>query len=145
MHRGGYVLRESPTATMDAVIIASGSEVGVALAARETLAAEGIGTRVVSLPSWRLFAAQPESYRRKVLPTDVLKVSVEAGSTMGWERWVGEHGISIGIDRFGPSAPWQEMYRQYGITAEAVRDAVLEAVGTAPPPPELRLSTCSGP
>ena len=132
LHRGGYVLRESPTATMDAVIIASGSEVGVALAARETLAAEGIGTRVVSLPSWRLFAAQPESYRRKVLPTDVLKVSVEAGSTMGWERWVGEHGISIGIDRFGASAPWQEMYRQYGITAEAVRDAVLEAVGTAP-------------
>ena len=128
LHRGGYILRGSPTAATDAVIIASGSEVGVALAAREALAADGIGARVVSLPSWRLFAAQPERYRTEVLPPDVLKVSVEAGSTMGWERWVGEDGASIGIDRFGASAPWQEMYAQYGITAAAVRDAVREAV-----------------
>ena len=129
LHRGGYVLRESRTDNTDAVIIASGSEVGVALAAREALAADDIGTRVVSMPSWRLFAAQPAGYREEVLPTGVLKVSVEAGSTMGWERWVGDGGISIGVDRFGASAPWQEMYLQYGITAGEVRDAVLAALG----------------
>ena len=131
LHLGGYVLRESPTDSLDAVIIASGSEVGVALAAREALAADGIGARVVSLPSWRLFAAQPAGYREEVLPRGVLKVSVEAGSTMGWQRWVGDGGVSIGIDRFGASAPWQEMYRQYGVTAAAVRDAVHEALANA--------------
>ena len=128
LHRGGYVLRESPTDSMDAVIVASGSEVGLALAAREALAADGIGARVVSLPSWRLFAAQPAGYREEVLPRGVLKVSVEAGSTMGWQRWVGDGGVSIGIDRFGASAPWEEMYRQYGVTAAAVRDAVHQAL-----------------
>ena len=128
LHRGGYVLRESPGDSMDAVIIASGSEVGVALAARKGLAEEGIGARVVSMPSWRLFAAQPPDYHGQVLPPDVLKVSVEAGSTMGWERWVGSDGISIGVDRFGASAPWQEVYTQYGITAEAVRNTVREAL-----------------
>ena len=132
MHRGGYVLRESPTDRTDTVIIASGSEVGVALDAREALAGNGIGARVVSMPSWRLFSAQPDGYREEVLPHAVLKVSVEAGSTMGWERWVGSDGVSIGIDRFGASAPWQEMYRQYGITAAAVRDAVRAAVAAAP-------------
>ena len=100
----------------------------MALAAREALAADGIGARVVSLPSWRLFAAQPAGYREEVLPRGVLKVSVEAGSTMGWQRWVGDGGVSIGIDRFGASAPWEEMYRQYGVTAAAVRDAVHQAL-----------------
>ena len=128
LHRGGYVLREPPTGGLDAVLVASGSEVGVALAAREALAADGIGTRVVSLPSWRLFTAQPAAYREEVLPAGVPRVSVEAGSTMGWERWVGGGGISIGIDRFGASAPWQEMYRQYGMTPEAVRDTVRAAL-----------------
>ena len=128
LHRGGYVLRESPSDHMDAVIIASGSEVGVALAARDALAADGIGTRVVSLPSWRLFAAQPAAYREEVLPAGVPRVSVEAGSTMGWERWVGDGGLSIGVDRFGASAPWQEMFNRYGITAAAAREAVRAAL-----------------
>ena len=125
LHRGAYVLRDAPGGTtLDAVVVASGSEVGIALEARERLASEGVGARVVSMPSWRLFAAQPSGYREQILPRHVLKVSVEAGSTMGWERWVGIGGTSVGIDRFGASAPFQEMYRHYGITAEAVADAV---------------------
>ena len=125
LHRGAYVLRDAPGGTtLDAVVVASGSEVGIALEARERLASEGVGARVVSMPSWRLFAAQPSGYREQILPRHVLKVSVEAGSTMGWERWVGSEGTSVGIDRFGASAPFQEIYRHYGITAEAVADAV---------------------
>ena len=133
LHRGGYVLRESPTGALDAVIIASGSEVGVALEAREALAADGIGTRVVSLPSWRLFGDQPAGYRDEVLPPGAPRVSVEAGSTMGWGRWVGDDGTAIGIDRFGASAPSPEMYRRYGITAAAVGDAVRSALATTRP------------
>ena len=125
LHRGAYVLRDAPPGTgLDALVIASGSEVGIALEARRRLAAEGIGVRVVSMPSWRLFAAQPASYREQILPRHVMKVSVEAGSTMGWERWIGSGGAAIGIDRFGASAPFQEIYRHYGITAEAVCDTV---------------------
>ena len=136
LHLGGYILRESTADSLDAVIIASGSEVGVALAARDALAADGIGARVVSMPSWRLFAAQPAGYREEVLPPGVLNVSIEAGSTMGWERWVGDDGISIGVDRFGASAPWQEMYSRYGVTSTAVRDAVRAALagGQSHPP-----------
>lgn len=133
LHRGGYVLRESPTGAPDAVIIASGSEVGVALEAREALAADGIGTRVVSLPSWRLFGDQPAGYRDEVLPPGAPRVSVEAGSTMGWGRWVGDDGTAIGIDRFGASAPSPEMYRRYGITAAAVGDAVRSALAATRP------------
>ena len=129
LHKGAYVLREPSTDNLDVVIIASGSEVGLALAARDELAADGIGARVVSMPSWHLFAAQSAEYRKQVLPDDVVTVSVEAGSTMGWERWVGRGGISIGIDRFGASAPFQEIYRQYGVTAGAVRDAVRARLG----------------
>ncbi len=129
LHKGAYVLREPSTDNLDVVIIASGSEVGLALAARDELAGDGIGARVVSMPSWHLFAAQSAEYRKQVLPDDVVTVSVEAGSTMGWERWVGRGGISIGIDRFGASAPFQEIYRQYGVTAGAVRDAVRARLG----------------
>ena len=124
LHRGGYVLREPASGSLDAVIVASGSEVGLAMAARDQLAADGIGARVVSMPSWRLFTAQSAAYREQVLPGGVPKVSVEAGSTTGWERWIGQGGVSIGIDRFGASAPFQEIYGQYGVTAAAVRDAV---------------------
>ncbi len=128
LHRGGYVLREARSGRPDAIVVASGSEVGAALDARERLAADGIDTRVVSLPSWRLFAAQPEAYRNEILPPAVLKVSLEAGSTMGWERWVGTDGTSIGVDQFGASAPFQEIYRRYGVTAEAVERAVREGI-----------------
>lgn len=133
LHRGAYVLREPSTGSLDAVLVASGSEVGIALAARGELAARGLGARVVSMPSWRLFSAQSADYRAEVLPPGVLKVSVEAGTTPQWERWVGARGISIGVDRFGASAPWREMYTRCGITAEVVRDSVVEALeGTGP-------------
>ena len=128
LHRGGYILREARSGRPDAIVIASGSEVGTALEARNRLAADGIDARVVSLPSWRLFAAQPAAYRNEILPPAVLKVSLEAGCTMGWERWVGTDGISIGIDQFGASAPFQEVYRRYGVTAEAVQRAVRESI-----------------
>ncbi|MXV94842.1 MAG: transketolase, partial [Gemmatimonadetes bacterium] len=128
LHRGGYILREARSSRPDAIVIASGSEVGTALEARARLAADGIHVRVVSLPSWRLFAAQPAAYRNEILPAGVLKVSLEAGCTMGWERWVGTDGISIGVDQFGASAPFQEVYRRYGVTAESVQRAVRESI-----------------
>ena len=128
LQRGAYVLREPANGRLDAVVIASGSEVGVALDAREDLAADDIGVRVVSMPSWRLFAAQPREYRAEVLSGAVLRVSVEAGSTSGWERWVGDGGISIGIDRFGASAPWQGIYARHGITGAAVGDRIRKAL-----------------
>ncbi len=137
LHRGAYVLRERAGDRLDAVVVASGSEVGIALAAREELAADDIAVRVVSMPSWRLFAAQPREYREEVLPGEALKVSVEAGSTAGWERWVGDGGISIGIDSFGASAPWQEIYARHGITGAAVGDRIRKALAhrrtTSPP------------
>ena len=128
LHRGAYTLREAASGRRDAVIIASGSEVGIALEARARLIDDGIATCVVSMPSWRLFAAQTPEYRREVLPAGVLKVSVEAGSTMGWDRWVGPDGASIGIDRFGASAPFGEIYRRYGVTPEAVCEAVRRGI-----------------
>ena len=101
---------------------------GIALAARDHLVDGGIEARVVSMPSWRLFAAQPAEYRRQVLHEGAFTVSVEAGGTMGWHRWVGETGTSIGIDRFGASAPFQEIFRRYGVTTEAVCEAVRDGV-----------------
>ncbi|MDE2676342.1 MAG: transketolase [Gemmatimonadota bacterium] len=124
LHRGAYTLRDAVSSRPDVAIIASGSEVGIALEARKTLAKQGIGARVVSMPSWRLFAAQPPEYRRQVLPDDVFRISVEAGSTMGWDRWVGSAGASIGIDRFGASAPFRDIYRRYGVSPDAVIEAV---------------------
>jgi transketolase len=117
--RGAYVLAgpESP----DAIVVATGSEVAVALEARALLAAEGVHCRVVSMPSWELFAAQPEAYRLDVLPPGVPKVSIEAGATFGWERWV---DVPLGIDRFGASAPGGEVMRELGMTADAVALAV---------------------
>lgn len=133
LHRGGYVLREPlplPGASaLHAVILASGSEIALALEAQRHLADEGVQVRVVSLPSWRLFAAQSAEYRAEVLPPGVPRVSVEAGSTLGWHRWLGDKGTAVGIDRFGASAPFQEVYRRYGITTEAVCEAVRGQLG----------------
>ncbi len=129
LHRGGYVLREAPGGgAVDAVVVASGSEVALALAAQERLAGDGIRVRVVSLPSWRLFAQQSSEYRAQVIPAEAAKVSVEAGSTMGWERWIGSDGVAVGIDRFGASAPHEELYERLGITVAEVEAAVRKAV-----------------
>ena len=125
---GGYVLaeaqRDGQPVEPEVILIGTGSEVQLAVKAREMLAAEGIAARVVSLPSWELFAAQPEEYRQSVLPNHVrARVSVEAGVTEGWGKFVGLDGLSVGIDRFGASAPYQVVYEKLGVTAEAVAEA----------------------
>lgn len=115
--KGGYVLAD--VALPELILIASGSEVHIALQAAETLAAEQIPTRVVSLPSWELFEQQDAAYKDNVLPPEVkARVAIEAGSTFGWERYVGDAGAIIGIDHFGASAPADVLYEKYGLTAE---------------------------
>ena len=111
----------------DVVLMASGSEVEIALTARGYLAVQGISARVVSCPSLELFAAQDEAYRDFVLPPKVARVAVEAAHPMSWQRWIGAHGAVVGIETFGASAPYQTLYKEYGITAEHVQQ-VAEAV-----------------
>ncbi|HJU48331.1 MAG TPA: transketolase [Gaiellaceae bacterium] len=119
--RGAYTLWQRDDGDPDVLLLATGSEVHIALEAARQLDANA---RVVSMPCWEVFAEQPESYRDAVLPPDVrARVSVEAGITFGWERWVGEHGCSVGIDRFGASAPYERIYAELGLTAEAVTSA----------------------
>jgi transketolase len=121
LRRGAYVLAEATGDVAQVVLMASGSEVEIALAARDTLQAEGIPTRVVSFPSWRLFEEQDDAYRASVLGEGkVVRVAVEAGTTFGWERYTGAPGRAIGIDRFGASAPAEVLFEKFGITAEAV-------------------------
>lgn len=122
--KGGYVLFDSaPGQTPQVVLIGSGSEVAIAMDGAATLAAEGVRVRVVSLASWELFAKQDAAYRAEVLPVDVPKVAIEAASPFGWERWVGNDpakGAIIAIDHFGASAPFDRVYREFGLTPEAV-------------------------
>ena len=120
--RGGYVLAEA-SGERRATILATGSEVAIAMAARETLEAEGIPAAVVSLPCWELFAAQDPSWQDAVLGT-APRVGVEAALSFGWDRWLGEGGSFVGMGGFGASAPAEELYRHFGITAEAVVAAV---------------------
>jgi len=124
IRRGGYVLAETPTGGLDAVVIATGSEVALAMDARSRLAADGIGVRVVSMPSSSVFDRQDVEWRQSVLPSGVVRVAVEAGATDGWYKYVGLDGAVVGIDRFGESAPAADLFRYFGITAEAVVAAV---------------------
>jgi transketolase len=107
------------------ILIATGSEVSVAVEAQDKLAAEGVGARVVSMPSWELFDKQPQEYRDEVLPPRVsARIAVEAGVTFGWSKYVGEKGEVIGLDRFGASAPYQVLMEQFGFTAANVVERV---------------------
>lgn len=131
---GGYVLKDA-VGTMRAIIIATGSEVQLALEARDVLQADGVGTRVVSMPCMELFAQQPETYRRQVLPaSDAVRVGIEAGVGLGWDRWLfaegGQDGKSafIGMDSFGASAPAGTLFEHFGITAEALVQKVHELI-----------------
>jgi transketolase len=123
--QGAYILAEAE-ARRRAILIATGSEVEIALAAREILEGKGIGTRVVSMPCMELFAAQPESYRKKVLPAGPVRVGIEAAVRASWDRWLlGERGVEkkagfVGMEGFGASAPADRLYKEFGITAEAV-------------------------
>jgi len=125
--RGGYILRDAEGA--QALLLASGSEVAVALEAADLLAGRGIPTRVVSLPCWELFEAQERAYRESVLPSAMTaRVAIEAGRTLGWERYLGPRGVALGVDRFGASAPSSELFRHYGLTARHVVEATLEVL-----------------
>lgn len=128
--RGGYVLAEAPQGTPEILILATGSEVHLALAAYEELVKQGIGVRVVSMPSWEVFEAQDGRYRDEVLPATVkARLAIEAGVSMGWERYVGSEGKILGIERFGASAPGNVVLEKFGFTAEAVMAAVREILG----------------
>lgn len=119
--RGGYVLAEAGAGTPEVILIATGSEVPIALRAREILEREGTPTRVVSMPCVEWFEEQDAEYRAAVLPRSVrARVSVEAGSSLGWYAMVGEAGESVGLDRFGLSAPYRSLYEQFGFTPERV-------------------------
>jgi transketolase len=120
--RGGYILWENASQP-DIILMGSGSEVQLALEAGKQLAGEGNNVRVVSLPSWDIFEAQSPEYRRHVLPPQVkARISVEAASTMGWQRYVGDGGIALGIDHFGASAPAKTLYGMFGLTAARVAE-----------------------
>ena len=124
--KGAYVLSDSE-GKRQVILIATGSEVSIALKAREALQAQGIGTRVVSMPCMELFAEQDEAYRRKVLPAgNIVRIGIEAGVRQGWDRWLlGERGREaktgfIGMDRFGASAPAEVLFEKFGITSDAI-------------------------
>jgi len=128
--RGAYILADANLGDPEVILIASGSEVGVALEARSRLEASGTAARVVSMPSWELFEEQPKAYRDKVLPPAIrARVAVEAGSPLGWERWVGDAGEIVGIDIFGASAPAGVTMEKFGFTAEHVEHRARLALG----------------
>jgi transketolase len=119
--RGGYILQEAQGGSPEVLLLASGSEVHLAVDAANQLEASGIPTRVISLVSWFLLQRQPSDYLESLLPRSVTaRVSIEAGSTFGWRHWLGSTGLSIGLDRFGASAPANRLYQEFGITVDAV-------------------------
>ncbi|TAL87056.1 MAG: transketolase [Rhodanobacter sp.] len=121
LRRGAYVLSDTPDGQPALILLASGSEVGLILAAAERLRGEGIAVRCVSMPSWELFEAQPQDYRDHVLPPAVTaRLAVELGVTQGWDRYVGTAGAMLGVERFGASAPAAALLREYGFTTENV-------------------------
>jgi len=127
--RGAYVIADAAEARPDVILIATGSEVEVALAARDRLAQQGVQARVVSMPSWELFREQDVAYREHVLPAAITaRVAVEAGVTFGWERWVGLSGAIVGIDRFGECGPGSEVLAYLGITPEHVVEEALKVL-----------------
>ena len=126
VQHGGYILWEADTPP-DVIIIGTGSEVHIALEAGKMLQEKDIAARVISLPSWELFDAQPEEYRNTVLPPDIrARISIEAGASLGWERYVGLDGIAIGLSRFGASAPGNVIYEKLNLTAQHVVDEVIK-------------------
>jgi transketolase len=123
--RGAYVLAGGGGDQTDVILVATGGEVALALAARAELERRGVAARVVSMPSWELFAEQSDEYRHSVLPPGSLRLAVEAGVPLGWHRWVGDEGEIIGIDRFGASAPGAEVAEHLGLSVEEVVESAL--------------------
>ncbi len=125
--RGAYVLADADNGKPEVILIGTGSEVALCTAAYEALKREGIAARVVSMPSWELFEQQDQAYRNSVLPPDLTaRVSVEAGSVIGWDRYVGATGAKIGMRNFGASAPIKDLMIKFGFTPEQVLAAAKE-------------------
>jgi transketolase len=128
VQRGGYVLWEA-SESPEVILLGTGSELHIAMEAGKLLQERGVSARVVSFPSWELFQAQSEEYRRSVLPPDIrARVSIEAGTSMGWERYVGTDGVAIGVSHFGASAPIDVLYKEFGLTAQHVADEAARLV-----------------
>jgi transketolase len=131
--RGAYVLADAEGGRPDVILLSSGSEVSLCVEAFERLTADGVRTRVVSMPSWELFEQQNQSYRDGVLPAEVTaRVSVEQASTFGWERFVGPTGAKIGMETFGASAPLKELQKKFGFTVERVVEAARAQLARRP-------------
>ncbi|MGD9077815.1 MAG: transketolase [Desulfobacterales bacterium] len=129
LHQGAYILSEAADHKPDLVLIASGSEVPIALEAAAKIQARGPAVQVVSMPSWELFEAQPAEYRRRVLPPEIkIKIAIEAGSALGWHRYVGDSGHIMALDRYGASAPSKILYEKFGLTADRIVEKALEIV-----------------
>jgi transketolase len=125
LKRGAYILADSYGRTPDVILIGTGSEVALCIEAHEALKKDRIASRVVSMPSWELFEQQDHHYRDHVLPPGISKrVSVEMASVIGWDRYVGPRGVSIGMHQFGASAPLNDLLHKFGFTCEAIIDAV---------------------
>jgi transketolase len=137
LQRGAYVLNPSEdNADPDVILIATGSEVALTVAAEPVLRKANVRVRLVSIPSWRLFEEQTADYRESVLPEAVTRrMAVEAASPLGWERWTGLRGAIIGVDRFGASAPGATLFKEYGFTVENVVDQALALMGQRPDRP----------
>jgi transketolase len=130
--RGAYIMADAAGGFPEIILIASGSEVALVVNAHEALAAQGIRSRVVSMPSWDIFEHQPQSYRDDVLPPTVkARIAVEQGSVLGWDRYVGAAGRVIGMKTFGASAPLKELQRKFGFEPERVVEAAMEVLGRA--------------
>lgn len=130
LRRGAYVLADLGEGSPDLILMASGSEVPLIIEAGERLAADGLSIRLVSFPSWELFSKENKDYQESVLPSVVkARVAIEAGVPLGWKEWVGDGGEVIGIDRFGASAPYKELYRQYGLTADRIYEVAQSVLG----------------
>jgi transketolase len=133
LRRGAYVLAEAPGGKPDVILIASGSEVSLVAAAQDKLRERGVDARVVSMPSWEAFDAQPKAYRDSVLPPQLrIRLAVEAGAAQGWHRYVGEQGDVISVERFGASAPGATVMQEYGFTVENVCKRTLALLAKAP-------------
>jgi transketolase len=133
--KGGYILAEAGAGRPEAILLATGSEVQLALEARDELEADGIATRVVSMPCWELFDRQPADYRQQVLPREVAaRVAIEQASTLGWDRYVGDGGAVVGMHTFGASAPLKQLLSKFGFTPERVSQVARELVAAARAP-----------
>jgi transketolase len=131
IERGAYVLRE-PDGQADALIMATGSELGLAVAAADELSSSGVRARVISMPNPDLFLRQDDAYRESVLPGSIrARVAVEAGVSSGWKQFVGDRGKVVGVDRFGASAPAGELFEEYGLTVANVSQAVRDSLAAS--------------